>query len=47
MRKDKGDMELAIDVPQPRLRAVPSEPAPPEPDPSDAELLARVGERDR
>ncbi|HEY7422421.1 MAG TPA: sigma-70 family RNA polymerase sigma factor [Gaiellaceae bacterium] len=49
MRKDKSDMELALDVPQPRLRAVPSEPAP-EPassDPSDAELLARVGERDR
>jgi RNA polymerase sigma-70 factor (ECF subfamily) len=48
MRKDKGDMELAIEVPQPRLRAVPSEPAPPAPlDPSDVELLARVGERDR
>jgi RNA polymerase sigma-70 factor (ECF subfamily) len=49
MRKDKGDMELAIEVPQPRLRAVPSEPVPQPPDdsPSDAELLARVGERDR
>jgi RNA polymerase sigma-70 factor, ECF subfamily len=48
MRKDKGDMELAIEVPQPRLRAVPAEPAPPAPlDPSDVELLARVGERDR
>ena len=49
MRKDKGDMELAIDVPQPRLRAVPSEPMPQPLDdsPSDAELLARVGERDR
>jgi RNA polymerase sigma-70 factor, ECF subfamily len=47
MRKDKGDMELAIEVAQPRLRAVPAEPAPPSPDPSDAELLARVGERDR
>jgi RNA polymerase sigma-70 factor, ECF subfamily len=47
MRKDK-DMELAIEVPQPRLRAVPSEPAPPAPlDPSDVELLSRVGERDR
>jgi len=47
MRKDK-DMELAIEVSQPRLRAVPSEPAPPAPlDPSDVELLARVGERDR
>jgi RNA polymerase sigma-70 factor, ECF subfamily len=47
MRKDKGDMELAIEVAQPRLRAVPQEPAPDPPDPSDAELLARVGERDR
>jgi RNA polymerase sigma-70 factor, ECF subfamily len=47
MRKDKGDMELAIEVAQPRLRAVPSEPAPARTDPSDAELLARVGERDR
>ena len=48
MRKDKGDMELAIDVPQPRLRAVPSDPTPQPLDnsPSDAELLARVGERD-
>jgi RNA polymerase sigma-70 factor (ECF subfamily) len=48
MRKDKGDMELAIDVPQPRLRAVPSEPVPQpvEDSPSDAELLVRVGERD-
>jgi RNA polymerase sigma-70 factor (ECF subfamily) len=42
-------MELALEVPQPRLRAVPTEPAPPPPSPdaSDAELLARVGERDR
>ena len=47
MRKDKGDMELALDVPQPRLHAVPSEPAPPGDSTSDAELLARVGERDR
>ena len=49
MRKDKDDMELAIDVPQPRLRAVPSDPVPQPLDdsPSDAELLARVGERDR
>jgi RNA polymerase sigma-70 factor, ECF subfamily len=49
MRKNKGDMELAIEVPQPRLRAVPSEaaPPPPSPDASDAELLARVGEHDR
>jgi RNA polymerase sigma-70 factor (ECF subfamily) len=49
MRKDKGDMELAIEVPQPRLRAAPSEPVqqPVDDSPSDAELLARVGERDR
>jgi RNA polymerase sigma-70 factor, ECF subfamily len=47
MRKDKGDMELAIEVSQPRLRAVPPEPAPAPRDPSDAELLALVGERDR
>jgi RNA polymerase sigma-70 factor, ECF subfamily len=46
MRKSDQDMELALDLP--RLRAVP---APAEPvlsaDPSDAELLARVGEHDR
>jgi RNA polymerase sigma-70 factor (ECF subfamily) len=47
MRKDGDDMELALDVPQPRLRAVPTDPAPPPSDPSDADLLARVGERDR
>jgi RNA polymerase sigma-70 factor (ECF subfamily) len=49
MRKKDGDMEIALEVPQPRLRAVPSDPAPqpPEDSPSDAELLARVGERDR
>jgi RNA polymerase sigma-70 factor, ECF subfamily len=50
MRKNKGDMELALEVPQPRLRAVPADSAPSSPDaadPSDAELLARVGERDR
>jgi RNA polymerase sigma-70 factor (ECF subfamily) len=48
MRKNRGDMELAIEVPQPRLRAVPSDPAPQPPlEASDAELLARVGERDR
>ncbi|HEU5242906.1 MAG TPA: sigma-70 family RNA polymerase sigma factor [Gaiellaceae bacterium] len=42
-------MEIALEVPQPRLRAVPSDPAPQPSDdsPSDAELLARVGERDR
>jgi RNA polymerase sigma-70 factor (ECF subfamily) len=42
-------MEIALDVP--RLRAVPSEseaaPAVQTPEPSDAELLARVAERDR
>jgi RNA polymerase sigma-70 factor (ECF subfamily) len=50
MRKNSGDMEIALDVPQPRLRAVPSEPEPvpaPPGEISDAELLARVGERDR
>ena len=47
MRKNDGDMEIALEVPQPRLRAVPSEPAPPDDSPTDAELLARVGERDR
>jgi RNA polymerase sigma-70 factor, ECF subfamily len=49
MRKNKSDMELALEVPQPRLRAVPAEAAPPPlpPDANDAELLARVGEHDR
>jgi RNA polymerase sigma-70 factor (ECF subfamily) len=49
MRKNDGDMEIALEVPQPRLRAVPSDPTPDSADdsPSDAELLARVGERDR
>jgi RNA polymerase sigma-70 factor (ECF subfamily) len=49
MRKNDGDMEIALEVPQPRLRAVPSNPAPEpsEDSPSDAELLARVGDRDR
>jgi RNA polymerase sigma-70 factor (ECF subfamily) len=49
MRKNDGDMEIALEVPQPRLRAVPSDPTPGPSDdsPSDAELLARVGERDR
>ena len=47
MRKNGGDMEIALDVPQPRLRAVPSEPVPPDDLATDAELLARVGERDR
>ena len=50
MRKNSGDMEIALEVPQPRLRAVPAETArqaPDASDPSDAELLARVGEHDR
>ena len=47
MRKNDGDMEIALEVPQPRLRAVPSDPAPPDDSVSDAELLARVGEHDR
>src|SRR4051794_41909511 len=47
MRKRDGDMEIALEVPQPRLRAVPSDPAPAADSPSDAELLARVGDRDR
>jgi RNA polymerase sigma-70 factor (ECF subfamily) len=47
MRKNSGDMEIALDVPQPRLRAVPSEPAPPDDSASDAELLRRVAARDR
>src|ERR1700756_5139988 len=47
MRKNRSDMELALEVPQPRLRAVPSEPAPPPLEASDAELLARVGAQDR
>ena len=53
MRKNSGDMEIALEVPQPRLRAVPADAAAdPEPSPvdvsaSDAELLARVGEHDR
>src|ERR1700751_5463811 len=45
MRKNSPDMEIALDVP--RLRAVPSSPAPAAPAPSDAELLARVAERDQ
>ncbi len=46
MRKDRGDMEIALEVPQPRLRAVPTDPAAPAAVPSDAELLARVGRHD-
>jgi RNA polymerase sigma-70 factor (ECF subfamily) len=47
MRSNGGDMEIALDVP--RLRAVPSETVEPLrlDDASDAELLARVGERDQ
>jgi len=50
MRKDKEEMELALDTPL-RLRAVP-QPATPDPAPlptdaSDTELLVRVAERDR
>jgi RNA polymerase sigma-70 factor (ECF subfamily) len=50
MRKNKGDMELALEVPQSRLRAVPADAATPAVDASeasDADLLARVGEHDR
>jgi RNA polymerase sigma-70 factor, ECF subfamily len=51
MRKNSGDMEIALEVPQAHLRAVPaSETARPSldaSDPSDAELLVRVGEHDR
>jgi len=49
MRKNDGDMEIALEVSQPRLRAVPSDPTPDPADDSlsDAELLARVGDRDR
>jgi RNA polymerase sigma-70 factor (ECF subfamily) len=45
MRKNGGDMELALDTP--RLRAVPSEPEPATADASDAELLTRIAARDR
>jgi RNA polymerase sigma-70 factor (ECF subfamily) len=45
MRKNSGDMEIALDAP--RLRAVPSPDAVPTLDTSDADLLARVGEGDR
>jgi len=49
MRKKQGDMELALEVPQPRLRAVPADAAPAPlaaSETSDAELLARVGKHD-
>jgi RNA polymerase sigma-70 factor (ECF subfamily) len=45
MRKNKGDMEIALEAP--RLRSVPSPEPAPTLDTSDAELLARVGEGDR
>src|SRR3954452_2306284 len=45
MRRQRGDMELALETP--RLRAVPSQTAPLPPETSDAELLTRVAERDR
>jgi RNA polymerase sigma-70 factor (ECF subfamily) len=45
MRKNRGDMEIALDAP--RLRAVPAPDHAPTLDTSDAELLARVGEGDR
>ena len=45
MRKNSGDMEIALEAP--RLRAVPSPDPAPTLDSSDAELLARVGEGDR
>ncbi len=45
MRKNSGDMEIALDAP--RLRAVPAPDTAPTLDTSDADLLARVGEGDR
>jgi RNA polymerase sigma-70 factor (ECF subfamily) len=45
MRKNSGDMEIALEAP--RLRAVPSPDPAPTLDTTDAELLARVGEGDR
>lgn len=46
MRKTESEMEVALDMP--RLQAVPAPAeAPPEDDLSDAELLARVADRDR
>jgi RNA polymerase sigma-70 factor (ECF subfamily) len=51
MRKDREEMELALDTPM-RLRAVPqpaptASPAPEAEEASDADLLVRVSERDR
>ena len=45
MRRNGGDMEIALEAP--RLRAVPSPDPAPTLDTSDAELLARVAEGDR
>lgn len=45
MRKNRGEMELALDAP--RLRAVPAQPDPVAADATDAELLVRIAERDR
>src|SRR5262245_66516157 len=45
MRRDRRDMELALDTP--RLRAVPAQADSPPPGTSDAELLTRVAARDR
>jgi RNA polymerase sigma-70 factor, ECF subfamily len=45
MRKNKGDMELALDTP--RLRAMPRVAAAVTSDATDAELLTRVADRDR
>src|SRR3954453_6394779 len=45
MRRQRGDMELALETP--RLRAVPSQTTPLPPETSDAELLTRVADRDR
>ena len=48
MRKDEGDMELAIEVtPAPSARRPRGARRPPDDSVTDAELLARVGERDR
>ncbi len=45
MRRNAGNMEIALDMP--RLRAVPAESSVSPADASDAELLARVGDHDR
>jgi RNA polymerase sigma-70 factor (ECF subfamily) len=47
MRKNRGEMELALESPA-RLRAVPAREAPPErAEASDSDLLVRIAERDR